>query len=68
MPGWYWERRASGVRIIELPHCGVWPRHWRERKNESMRVADEETRVRLAQMPDSQWLVEYAGPIEEPCN
>lgn len=68
LPGWYWERRLSGVRIIELPHCGTWPRSWQERKVSSIEGSEGETRQRLEALPDTHWRVEYAGPIQPPGN
>jgi hypothetical protein len=66
-PGWYWERRERGVRIMYFPHCGtVWPTDWRLLRDQAYEQADEGTKVQLLTLPADTWKVEYAGPIPEP--
>lgn len=67
-PGWYWKRSAQGVSIVRLPHLGmVWPTPWLILRAAALDgAADEELRSRLAELPLESWLVEYAGPLEEP--
>lgn len=68
VPGWYWERRQRGTRIIELPFNGYWPIPWQKRMADSIAMAQESERQRLLKLPIEAWRVEYAGPIPSPEN
>jgi hypothetical protein len=63
--GWYWQKDPDGCkRIILLPHCGVWPTPWEERKAAALSAADnDEMRTKLDRL---NWKVLWAGPIPEP--
>ncbi len=70
LPGWYWERRASGSRILELNKHNM-PRSWRGSKARLLVAlkkcgAGKEAITHTASLPASHWRVEYAGPIQEP--
>ncbi|WP_274643973.1 hypothetical protein [Pseudomonas serbica] len=69
IPGFYFQRQRGGVRVIELPYCGQWPRHWRDKKQDGINaVEDEHTRAAAQALPDSSWITEWAGPIDHPEN
>lgn len=68
VPGWYFRRDGDGcVRVLRLPGPPPgWPTHWRDRKAESIALADESIKERVAAIPDSRWMMEWAGPIPLP--
>lgn len=72
IPGFYFKRKNGVVSVLEMPYCGVWPRHWKVIKQESLDMmtsaGDEDTCQKLLELPDSAWLTEWAGPIHHPEN
>jgi hypothetical protein len=74
VPGYYWERRQSGERILELPTFpNTWPKHYTERRASlvSGLRAIGSTPSDLAEveaLPDTSFLIEWAGPIPRPSN
>jgi hypothetical protein len=67
--GWYFQRMRGVERIIELPNYGTWPRHWRDKKQDAVDAATDETMRQAVQaLPDSAWITEWAGPIAHPEN
>lgn len=67
VPGWYWERDGWGCEVIrQFPHCGQWPKSWKQRKADTLADADESLMSRLEALPDKNWQVMWAGPIPKP--
>ncbi len=69
--GYYWERRASGERVIEVTAAHLGSnilKRWCDRKAESIAMADGEQLTKLLALPDANWRIEFAGPIEQPGN
>ena len=69
--GYYWERRANNrERIIFLdPVREPRLRPWREHRAEGLSFVREDEPEKLAALealPEEDWKVEYAGPIEHP--
>jgi len=71
VPGWYWERRKSGLRIIQLDKHNMPTRTAQERKNLVINtlleggMSSEELRE-IEKKPLENWRVEYAGPLVPP--
>lgn len=73
-PGWYFRRlggadfrlQGGSVRMIDLTQCDVFPKHWKDVKQETLASmdasGDQEALNQLLARPDSTWLVEWAGP------
>jgi len=70
VPGWYWERRSNGVRLLELNKHSR-PRSWRGSKARLLATlkemkTDPEAIAATAKLPATFWRIEYAGPILPP--
>ena len=66
--GWYWRRdRMGGGALIQYVHrCNLPMLTWEERKEETLICADTKDVPALEALPDSSWIIEWAGPIPVP--
>jgi hypothetical protein len=66
--GWYWRKSSDGERIMFI-HNFSYPRHWKEIKADAFESVEKyamEKLEHLKSLPDSYWIVQWAGPLVPP--
>lgn len=65
--GYYWRKDGYGNKtIVKLPHYDVWPKSWKQLKQETIDSATDEEKGDLMKIPDTQWMFQWSPPIFEP--
>lgn len=69
MPGWYWVRRHDSLCVLYFPHHGLYPRHWKQVREETLSaIEDKQSALEFAAIDTKYFVVEYCGPINPPEN
>ena len=69
VPGWYWVRRHNSLSVLYFPHHGLYPRHWKQVREETLSALEDTQRaLSYAAIDTKHFVVEYCGPIYPPAN
>lgn len=66
VPGWYWRRDNQGAQVLYVSLSHHVPAPWRVIRAHTLALITAEDRKALEALPESAWLIEWAGPIPSP--